>query len=210
MVNLNTLVPMIMHIISALFTFIISYFSFKAYNISKEKKYFWFGTSFTLITMSFVLFFITHSFNLYRVAFQDILPGSFTYYGHLLYTTSYVSGLLMLSFVYGKIKDFRTTGFIGIIILFLMFLLHTNFIEFAFLVMIIGTYLISKSYQAYISSKNKDNKLITISFFILTLGYGLFVLFHSILNVMTFLPYLIESIAYLIIAYVIIKALREN
>lgn len=176
----------IIDIVSIGILFLIAYFTFRFYLISKNKKYFFLTTSFSLIGMSFIFKIVTN-FTLYfpievtkRLGFitytVQALKATDTLFfiGYFLYRICTLIGLYLMVAIYKK--QTRSSIFLVIYLLILStFFSQNKYYVFHVTALIMLSIISYELYQLGSSKKIQTSRYLAYSFMIITFSNLLFI-----------------------------------
>ncbi len=213
-----------MQILFALVSFLVAYFSFKIYNLSRQREIKLFGISFLLISCSYILWAIIHlsivSDSLIKLV--KLTTPNLARLGLIavsLHVTLFIIGLLTLAYINLKIKRgkvfYLITGLSMITLIAPLIIVKTIYepVEFqSLMTILIGsrilsifllTFIIFNYFEEYIKNKNKKTLMVWIAFsllllsntdFILSLAYYQAYIMGNILEFMAYVFILISLI----------------
>lgn len=206
-------------IFSIVVLLLISFFMYRYYRLNKEKKYFYLGTSFVLIALSFV-FKIVMNFTIYfpvtvkqNIGFlvftYDVLKSSdvLFFYGYLLYRIFMLIGLFAFFGIYKKPSKSSTFLILYLLVISTWFSQNTYFIFHltAFLILFMITY---RLYENCKKTKHHTAVMLTLSFAIITLSQVLFI--YIKLNPMLYvIAEIVQLIGYIVLLVTFIKVLSN-
>ena len=219
----------IMQILFAIVSILVSYFSFSIYKISKQREIKLFGISFLLISFSYIILAIVHS----AIAFPTIVViaklatnniSRLGGIGLLLYIILFTMGLITLSYTKLKIKSGKAyylllglaliTIITPLVITSTLYPLiasgsvYTLFITSKILSVFLLTFIIYNYLEEYSKNNNKKTLLISIAFTLLFLSNVDF-----ILSIKYYQAYIIgnilELIAYIFILISLILSIKK-
>ncbi|MBI4155095.1 hypothetical protein HY498_03350 [Candidatus Woesearchaeota archaeon] len=200
-----------LNLISIIVAAVIAYYGYKAYKFTNEKKYAFFGLSFLLQVIGYVILitaFIVHKTTQYFFPeavpelIKNIVPLYHSIYGvYILFTlTAYTLFIL----IYSEIKERPHLTLIGFLILALMYPAYHSFRFFN--AVAIGLILFILYYQitAYREKKELNKMLVIIAFFLFLLSHAVLFLFGPTVTMIA-LAYGIQLISFLLFAAIVLR-----
>ena len=205
-------------LVSVIVLFMIAFFSYRYYGLSKRKKYAIFSTSFLLMAVSFIFKIVTN-FTLYHQKLETKTFGLITYtystlqqsdilfqLGFLFHRLLMLFGLYLLYSIYAKPK--KGTSFL----IFYLIVVSTIFMRSAYfifhlssliLLILISLYYI-KNYK-----KSYNNKLLFTSFLTIILSQLLFMFIKFDLTLYIVAEF-VQLLAYIVLLITIIRVLKDG
>lgn len=168
----------VMEFIFTLITLAVAYYSFKVYNISKQKSSKLFGIAFSFISASYFIWLLINLFLLKEisegvesVSINEIISASLI--GLFSYMILYLIGLSLLFYITLKIKN-KKVYFIVLTISIIGLILSANkIIAFHLISSIFLIFILSFYFKEYFINKNKKVFLVFLAFiFILITSFN--------------------------------------
>ncbi len=196
----------ILGLIFALVTLLIAAVSYKAYKLTKEKKYSYFSLAFIGITIAYI--FLGISKILLTTHISDTLTNllwefDVSFLVHM--------GLMFLSFITLliitlKIKDKLAMAFMIATTLLLTLFAYQYYLKFHIISFLLLFFLSYKFYTNYLEKKNYNAKLVFTSFYLLTCAEVFFV---AILYLQSFyvVGAILQLLGYLLLFYVFLRVI---
>ncbi len=149
-------------------TLLIAAMSYKAYKLTEEKKYFYFSISFLLMSLAFLCYSIINLLLTMHISDALTIGLSRFDYAFLVHMLLIFTAYTLLLIVTLKIEQKKI-----IVLLFSLMLLFTLFayqyyIKFHIISFILLFFLGHQFYTNYLEKKNRNAKLVFISFYLLT------------------------------------------
>lgn len=219
----------VMEIIFAIISLLVSYYSFKIYRISKQREIKLFGISFILITLSYLIWAFIHSAIVFHsiVEIAQLATSNISRLGGigmLLYIILFITGLGTLAYTTARTKNGKIyyliigLSIMSIIIplgiMLLLFeptessslynlLISSRLVSIFFLTFIIFNY-----FEEYAKNKNRKTLLIGTSFSLLLISNTNFIFSLSYYQAYI-IGHILESIAYLFILISLILSVKK-
>ncbi len=200
-----------LNIISVIVAAIIALYGYKAYKLTNEKKYAFFGLSFLLQLMGYVILitaFVIHKTTSYFFpeaipdVIKNIIPVYHSIYGvYILFTlTAYTLFIL----IYSEIKEKAELTLIGFLILALMYPAYHSFRFFN--AVAIGLLLFVLFYQArnYLEKKELNKLLVIIAFILFLLSHALLFFLGPVTEIVA-AAYTIQLVAFLFFLAIVLR-----
>jgi len=200
-----------LNIISVIVAAVIAIYGYKAYKLTHEKKYAFFGLSFLLQFIGYIILitaFIVHKTTTYLFpgavpeAIKNIVPLYHSIYGVYILFTLIAYTLFIL--IYSEIHEKAELTLIGFLILALMYPAYHSFRFFN--AVVIGLLLFVIYYQLMNYKEKKElNKLIVILAFILFLASHLVLFFLGPTTGVVALAYTIQLFSFLLFLIIVLR-----
>ncbi|MAG78365.1 hypothetical protein CL616_03305 [archaeon] len=159
------------NIVFAIVTLFIAGLSYKAKHLTKEKKYSYFGLSFLLAGLAFLLFVIFSLFQNNQFLLNILATFDFVFFLHMfLILLSY----LILSIIILKITNKNVMALLLILILLFVLFSFQYFVKFHIISFVLLAFLTYQFYKNYQKKRNINTKFVFVSFFLLTSSHIFF------------------------------------
>ncbi|MFH1972285.1 MAG: hypothetical protein ABIJ18_02280 [archaeon] len=159
------------NMVFAIITLLIAILSYKARNLTEDKKYAAFGTAFLLMSVSYLIFiFFALLFN--TSTFINLLNiFDFVFFIHMLLM---LLAYTLLIIVILKIKDRKIIALLLILMLLFVLFSFQYFIKFHIISFFLLAFLTYQFFKNHEDKKTTNTKLVFVSFFLLTGSHILF------------------------------------
>ncbi len=187
---------------------IISLFSYKAYKITKEKKYLTLSTAFIVILFAFITKILSYYFFIKNMLCLGCIGYESFFLFYFLHIILYVLGTGILVLLYSEQNDNVSLTFLGVLLFIISMMSIKNFVLFSGLEGLLFGFITLKIIEKYNIRKNK-NALISI------LGFGLLSIAHFMKAYYYFSPYtyivgeILNIIGYVIISIVVFRIFNK-
>ncbi len=187
---------------------IISLFSYKAYNITKEKKHLIFSTAFITIFLAFITKITSYYFFLKNMLCLGCIGYEKFFLFYFLYILLYILGSGILVLIYSEQNDIVSLTFLGVLLFIISSMSITNFTLFSGFEGLIFGFITLKIIEKYNITKNK-NSIMAIT------GFGLLSTAHFLKAYYFYSPYIYVSgeilniIGYILISIVVFKIFNK-
>ncbi|HRZ85212.1 MAG TPA: hypothetical protein P5277_00345 [Candidatus Paceibacterota bacterium] len=193
---------------------LISYFSFKVYNLSKQKESKWFGAGFFLISVSYVIWLIINlcllrdntqavgSINLEQIVFW----WTFAIYSHLILFVTGVITLICSHFKKNKLKLFALLEVISLVSIYLS---CNKGLSFYVISSIFLAYLAIIYFLQYLKKRKFNSFLSMIAFILLFISHVQFILASNNYLYYVF-GHIVEFMGYLLLISQLIIILKHG
>ncbi len=200
-----------LNIISVIVAAIIALYGYKAYKLTHEKKYAFFGLSFLLQFLGYIILitaFIIHKTTRYFFpeaipeAIKNIVPVYHSIYGVYILFTLLAYTLFIL--IYSDIKERSELSLIGFLILALMYPAYNSF-DF-FNAVAIGLLLFVLFYQLrnYLVKKELNSLLVMLAFLLFLVSHSILFLLGATSSVVA-AAYSIQLFSFLLFLIVVLR-----
>ncbi|MEM4336578.1 MAG: hypothetical protein QXG86_01070 [Candidatus Woesearchaeota archaeon] len=171
--SLNFFTFNIMSTFLYIFSFIVSAlicsFSYKAYKITKEKKFRNFLFAFGFITLSFVTQTITNIF-VYINLKSGLDISYFVNKGFIIYAFLTIVGFFILAVMSLKIKDIKMISLLASIIFIFIIYSKAFIVAFRVVTLLLLTFITFTFYKNYYEKKTGNSMLVFFSFLLMTIS----------------------------------------
>ncbi len=203
-----------LELVFALITFLVAIFSFKIYNLSKEKKAIWFGTGFLLFSFSYFLQSILNIGILYRLSETvDIVQkasnvmnlGLTALHIHMILM---IAGLVILTHISLKEKSFRNLLLLlAVTITPIYFSQNAVFLFFIISSILLG--FLTLTYLLNYRTNRKFNTYLVFSAFLLLFLSNIHFVFSFTDKIFYVIAHYFELFSYLLILTNLILVLKK-
>lgn len=187
---------------------IVSLFSYRAYNITKEKKYLALSTAFLTIMFSFIIKIVSYYFFLKNALCLGCIGYELFYLFYFLYILFYIFGSGILVLLYSEQNDNITLTFLAVLLFLISLMSIKSFTLFSGFEGIIFGFITLKVIEKYNRNKNKNAMLTTI-------GFGLIAIAHFLKANYIYSPYfylageLLNILGYILISIVVFRIFNK-
>jgi cation transport ATPase len=168
----------------SLVAFFISFFSYKTYKLTGEKKYAYFSLGFLFLSIGLILHAVGNlSFYLGIEKCMEIRcnpPQQFLFLAHILHLILTFFAYNIIILIYFKVKE-KTLIVLAFIEAFLLALLTFNSYFFNVVGFMFMAFIVYGAYRNYVKDKNKNALLALIAFILIALSHVLFI-FNSMMT----------------------------
>ncbi len=188
--------------------------SFKAYRMTREKKYAYFTVSFALVTLSFLARAVTDAL-LEEVVMK--VPGAVAnnlfYLGYVLHILLALVAYVLLIIITHKISDKRVIALLFLTLVPSLLLSGSYYLSFYGLSTIFLAFVALAYYQNYHKVRTAASCLVCIAFALLTISQILFLLeavkeyVHVMMQYWYVMAHVIQAAGYLVLLIALIKTL---
>ena len=209
----------IIDIVSVLVLFLIGTVSIKFYKMNKKKKeYFWLGTSFIIIAVSFIFKVLTNFTIYYPVTFsRKVGLLTLTYhgfeandvlfdFGFLIYRILTLVGLFILFEVYQKNRSKRYIFLALYLIITSTYFSRATYFVFHLTALILLLIITIQYGRQYNENKHKTTFMLALGFGVISLSQLIFV-FNAMHKLMYVAAEVVQLIGYLILFFTLILVL---
>ncbi len=171
-------VNIIVFFFSAIVAFLIFFFSYKTYRLTKERKYLYFSLGFILLSAS-LIFHAIGNLSIFlgiQRCFLEIscnLSQQFLFFSHFIHVVLTFLAYTGLILIYSRAKDRSLVYFAFVQTLLLAFFTYNSYL-FNFVGFIFMLFLSSTSFKNYNSNKNLSTLLAFVAFSFIGLSHALF------------------------------------
>ena len=211
----------IFDLVSVIVGFLISYFSYKTYRYTSQKKYLYFAASFFVVALAFISK-ILATIPIYSKQLRVETIGLITVTSNIINKVTWVNAFgisiarflmlfafLILVLVALKISDKKI---IALLIYFLVIsttLVSASYIVFHITLLLLLAILSLNYRRNYLKVKSLNAKLVAYSFFALTLSQVFFIL-EGLLKQLYVIGESIQLIGYLVLLFAIVKMMLKK
>lgn len=211
----------IFDLVSVIVGLLISYFSYRTYRYTSQKKYFYFATSFFLVALAFIAK-ILATIPVYSKELKVERVGLVTVTSHIINKVTWINqfgisiarlvmllAFLILLLVSLKIKDKKI---IALLIYFLVIsttLVSASYIVFHVTLLIMLAILFLSYRKNYLKVKSLNAKMVMYSFLLLLISQ-IFFIFEGLVKHFYVVGESIQVVGYLILLVAIIKMLVKK
>jgi hypothetical protein len=163
---------------SAIVAFVISFLSYRAYNILREKKYLYFSIGFFLFCAGLILHAvgnISFYMGIQRClqAFCS-LPQQTLFIAHMIHVILMFAAYTILIMLYFKVREKAIIVFAFVMAFMLAVLTYDSYL-FNLAGFIFTLFIVYGAYETYIKNKNKNTMLPFLAFILIGLSHLLFI-----------------------------------
>ncbi len=199
-----------------LFSFIgalVAVYSFKLYNITKQKELKYFGIGFSFISLSYLIWAFINSFLLDKITdgVQELSLVEFVNIGSLgiyIYMLLFIIGLATLTYTTLKVNNGKIYSLLLLISLLVIISSSNKALTFQLLSSIFLIFLIIHYYSQFDKDKNSKKLIILVAFILLLLSRTQFILSTS-QYIYYVIGHFLELIAYGLILLRLILIIRK-
>lgn len=202
-----------LEIFFAIITFIVAFYAYKLYKLSSQRELKLLGWSFSLISLSYILWALLNIFVITKMTESCVLHleeiSMIALTGVYLHILLFMFGLIVLTYMSLKIEDWRILAILFIIILLSVFFMQQKAIVIYLISAVLLLFILISYLSEYVKKKNNKCFLILIAFALLFIGRFDF-LFTSRNQISYVLGHFFEFISYLLILICLIKSLKHG
>jgi len=186
-------IDIIIEVISLIVAGLIAFFSYKAFKITKERKYFFFALAFFLIAISFVskmygliiacTGLAKASFGYFTAVTQKMTLIQFIYsMGYFLQRFIFLVGLLALTSLCLKIRNRKTIFMLVFFVFIATWFSNQSYLIFHIIAAFLLIYISLYFYVNYLRKRTFNARLVPMSFFLLLISQLIFIFVIRDLN----------------------------
>ena len=200
-----------LNLISIIVAAVIALYGYKAYKLTHEKKYAFFGLSFLLQFIGYIILitaFIIHKTTAYFFPesipgiIKNIVPLYHSIYGVYILFTLLAYTLFIL--IYAEIKERAELTLIGFLILALMYPAFHSFRFFNAIVIGLLLFVLYYQLRIYLEKKELNKLLVIIAFILFLLSHIVLFVYGPIVSIVA-IAYTIQLISFLIFLAIVLR-----
>jgi len=206
----------IIEMISLVVAFLIAFFSYKAYNLTRERRYFFFALAFFLIGVSFVsklygLIFACSTLNKAIIGYSTAVTQKIEFIrfvysmGYFLQRFIMLVGLLVLTALCLKISNKKVLSLLVIFVFIATWFSDQTYLIYHVIAAVLLVYISLYFYVNYLIKKTFNARLVPMSFFLLLASqiFFIFVLynmhFYVLANLLQLAGFVLLLVAYILV-----------
>lgn len=202
----------------ALIALFIAIYGYKAYKLTKDRKYLYFGSAFGLLSFHLFLFVsMIPALYVYYTYFRHIDPGvllSVSHFLNFIYMFITLMAYAVFVVIYAGMARRSLMLLLGSLVFALVMYsyIYISFIGFNLVALLLLLFVIAYNAKNYIRKKKKGSSLVLSAFILIALGHLFFILemFNSVFYVIGHIIQLIGYISLLVVVLRILKHGREK
>lgn len=202
----------------ALIALFIAIYGYKAYKLTQDKKYLYFGSAFGLLSFNLFLFVLMiPALYVYYTYFKNIDPGLLLNVSHILnfiYMFVTLMAYAVFIVIYAGMARRSLMLLLGSLVFSLVVYsyLSVSFVGFNLIALLLLAFVIAYNAKNYILGKKRQSALVLSAFILIALGHLFFILeiFNSLFYVIGHITQLIGYISLLIVVLRVMKHGRKK
>lgn len=191
----------ILEVIFAVITLIVSFYAFKVYKLSDKKPAKLFSTAFVFICLSYVIQSMLNIIIFWKIADQVVsminlrdaaLLNLFGLYAHALF---FIIGLIILAYVHFRVENYKILLLMVALVVSSIFFTQNKLMLFYMLSSILLMFIVVNYFLNYVRHKTPNTMLVLVAMIFLLFGalHYLFAIDHEIYYV---IGHILEFLAY--------------
>lgn len=209
-INPDWILDIIIQVLGAIASLVLSYYGYKSYQLTKQRRDFYFSLAFLLLSANLFLYaLIVPALFIYYTFYRSLDPGVLLPFAHFLnfiFMFLTLNAYTLLVAIYTKLEK-KSILFLWAIFLFVIAFysfIFNRFILFNLMAALLVLYISFYTLRNYLKKKTKNSMLVALAFILITAAHLILALVTYI-NLFSIVGHVLQFIAYLFLLTMLLR-----